>query len=181
MTSQVQQHSCFEYRGSLEDLPPTATPGFLFLKVFIPKSNSLDPDDNVEHLVSPDCLLILNAQPPKRALQKTADDGIATQARKREKRNGAIERIEINFQAAWDIVHSDVKRVVIFESRPSFWFRGDASDQPVVMPEAGVMTLEKIPDSEEHEGKGVAGYWAAEIKGWHDRAGMLKKREEMGC
>jgi hypothetical protein len=189
MANELTHFTGTAYSGSLEELPPTASPGLLFLKAWITKVDSLASEDSaaLRNLLAPDAMLIYNADPPKLAHHKPIKEIIDT---KREKRNAALQSIKREFQCAWDIDNGDGTRHVIYQSRNIFYFAAD-SESPVVMPEASTITLGRIPESiatetgEEQEGVEavgvVGGLWATEFRSWHDRVGMLKKREALGC
>jgi len=168
------------YTGTLEKIPPTASPGLLFMKALISRTDSLTNTEGSEDLLAPNAVLVLNAQPPQLAHQKD-ENGQTQQARKRNKRNAALQDIRREFRRAWDIDNGNGTRTVIFESRNIFVFAADPAN-PVIMPEASTIELEPIPlNGEGSSAFGVAGFWATELRSWHDRVGMLKKREELGC
>jgi hypothetical protein len=71
----------------------------------------------------------------------------------------------------------------VFKSRNYYHFAADP-EHPVLVPDAGMIELERITDASDEDQKGalgVARLWATEMRGWDDRSGMLKKREELGC
>jgi hypothetical protein len=99
------------------------------------------------------------------------------------KRSAALQTIKHDFRCAWDIDNGNGHRTVVFESRNYYHFAADP-EHPVLVPEAGTNELERVTDASDEDQKGalgVAGFWATEMRGWHDRLGMLKKREELGC
>jgi hypothetical protein len=189
MAMTLSEVSAFAYSGSLEELPPSASPGLLFLKAWISKVDSLSNDDSdgEDTLLSPTAMVIYNAKPPQPAHAKAVKDH---SQRKREKRSAALQSIRREFQQAWDIDNGDGTRNVVYESRNIFYFAADP-DNPVVMPEASRITLERVSETVASDSKasdnrvktapGIAGFWATEFRSWHDRVGMLKKREELGC
>jgi hypothetical protein len=188
MATKLTEVSAIAYSGSLEELPTSASPGLLFVKAWIAKVDSLDNDDSdgVESMFSPNAMIFYNAEPPKPAHAKDSRDNAQ---RHRAKRNKALQSIEREFDRAWDIDNGNGTRTVVYHTRNIFYFAADP-DNPLVMPEACTVTLERVPHSkastqtdlsETVASLGVAGFWATEFQSWHDRVGMMKKREELGC
>lgn len=182
---------CNAYLGSLDDIPATTTPGLIFLKSLLPILDSTEtPRQGLENLLAPSAIFINNAAPPTAAHAKkepaASEEGEAVPnqtARKLVKRNTALQSINREIRRAWDIDNGGGHRTVIYESRNYYVFAADP-ENPVLMPEAGMIELERIPNpTEGGEGgtAGVGGFWATELRSWHDRVGMLKKREELGC
>lgn len=55
------------HKGSLNSIPPTASPGLQFLKSFLPALDSLDPNtktDPISRFVSPKATFMINSNPP---------------------------------------------------------------------------------------------------------------------
>jgi hypothetical protein len=184
---------CTAYVGSLEDIPSTASPGLLFLKTLLPliDDTTTDTQEIRAKLHSPSAVFINNAAAPVYAdAKKNAEVASApgtkpvlSQPAKAAKRNAALKCVNREFRRAWDIDNGNGRRTVIHESRNYMVFAADP-ENPVLMPEAGIIELARIPAAVEgaEDGEfGVAGFWAIETRSWHDRVGMLKKREELGC
>jgi hypothetical protein len=188
MTTHTPQ--CTAYVGSLDGIPSTATPGLLFLKALLPILDSTTVRHGLENLLAPSAVFINNAVPPTSAHAKNvpateqASPAVPNQtATKLAKRNVALQEIKREFRRAWDMDNGNGRRTVVYESRNHYVFTADP-DNPLLMLEAGMIELESIPtanpESQEVE-IGVAGVWATELRSWHDRVGMLRKREELGC
>jgi hypothetical protein len=179
--------ACFAYVGSLDEIPDDSTPGLLYLKAYLPIRDSLTSNTRIEKLVSPSAIFINNAAPPaavRLMSESTTKVAVSSNtATKLAKRSAALEAIKHDFRRAWDIDNGNGRRTVVFESRNYYHFTADP-EHPVLMPEAGMIELERIPDASDEDQKGtlgIAGFWATEVRSWHDRVGMLKKREELGC
>jgi hypothetical protein len=179
--------ACVAYVGSLVEIPDDSTPGLLYLKAYLPARDSLTSNAALENLLAPGAIFINNSAPPAVASSKNerrakaGDSNVV--ATKFEKRSAALESIKHDLQRVWDIDNGNGRRTVIFESRNYYHFAA-GPEQPVFMPEAGMIELEQIPEgigNSKEEDPGVVGFWATESRSWHDRVGMLKKREELGC
>jgi hypothetical protein len=177
--------ACVAYAGSLDSIADDASPGLLYLKAFLPSRDSLASSSTLNDFLAPNAVFINNANPPTaaRTNQSANKEAQNVTTAKQTKRNAALQAIKHDFQRAWDIDNGDGRRTVIYESRNSYCFAADLDD-PVLMPEAGIIELESIPEMSDENATdkpGVAGYWATELRSWHDRLGMLKKREDLGC
>jgi hypothetical protein len=170
--------TCTAYAGSIEDIPSTSTPGLLFIKTLLPLTETPAHSFVLANLYSPSIIFKNNAAPPINLSTVKASG-------KPEKRNNAIEAINLNFRYAWDMDLGNGRRTVIYECEKYYVFKADP-ENPLYMPVVGILELEKVPEEarrgEDGDGEvGVAGYWATETRNWFDRVDMLKKREALGC
>jgi hypothetical protein len=143
-------------------------------------------DEEISPLLAPNVVIINNAAPPvyKNSQNLSAptptDTSSSSESKpinKRQKRAAALESLTRELRRVWDIDNGNGRRTVIYESRNFFTFAADV-ENPVCMPEAGTIELEKVPDGGMG---GIGGWWATELRSWHDRVGLREKRAELGC
>jgi hypothetical protein len=179
--------SCNAYVGTLEDIPNDGSPGLLFLKKYLSLQDSLDDSiSGLKYILAPTAVIINNAAAPvhPRFDMAKVDSAAATQGKaKLEKRTSALQALNRELRRVWDINNGNGRRTVVWESYNYYVFRADP-ENPVFMPESGIIELESVHLPEGENSKevfGVEGVWATELRSWHDRVGLLKKREELAC
>jgi hypothetical protein len=173
------------YTGLLEDIPPTASPGLLFLKAWIPALDSLEDAGhrNLNFLVSPSALIYNNSKPPNLL---ATDPEIAIKGRpesKEAKRARALKSLSRVLRGTWDIQKEGKleTRLVFFESINQYIFNGDAGD-PVMMAEAVTLELEKVSEEDQTwQHGGVGGWRAIEVRSWYSPEPIITRRAQLGC
>jgi hypothetical protein len=170
--------SCIAYVGLLPSIPTDASPGLLYLKAYLEASDSLESKDgDIGKLVKPGCVMHNNSAPPVIMQPMPAPPTNSEAPSKRAKRSAALQSLTRELRRAWDIDNGNGKRTVIYDSKQYFTFAADV-ENPVCMPEAGTMELERVPEGKEG---GIGGWWAVELRSWHDRVGLREKRAQLGC
>jgi hypothetical protein len=158
--------SCNAYVGTLEDIPNDGSPGLLLLKKYLSLQDSLDGSiSGLKCILAPSAVIINNAAAPVHPRFDVAqsDSAAASQGKsKMEKRTSALQALNRELRRVWDINNGDGRRTVVWESYNYYVFRADP-ENPVFMPESGIIELESVHPPEEEDGKGVfgvAGVWA---------------------
>jgi hypothetical protein len=167
--------NCTSYVGFIDDIPHTASPGLLFLQKILPALDSLDSRDVIISLCSPSAIVINNANEPVPTVKPPRE----MVGDKFTKRAASLTSIHRELHRAWDIDMGNGQRTVIYESRNHYYFKADPKAD-VVMAEAGTIGLEPVHESLESS-RGLGGFWATELRSWHDPASIRRKREELGC
>jgi hypothetical protein len=108
------------HHGSYQSIPPTASPGLLFLQAFLPVMDSLDPSPAITPFLTPQTRFLIN---DTQLLQET----LTSMHRMRSER---LEVFKHDVSIAWDIQHEH-GHTVIFESVSITRFRGDTVDNRV--------------------------------------------------
>jgi hypothetical protein len=173
------------YKGLLEDIPSTASPGLLFIKAWIPAIDSLEDAEhrNLNLLVSPSALIYNNSKPPN---PLACDPDIAIKGRshsKEAKRARVLKSLSRELRRAWDIQNEGEvdTRLVFFDSINQYTFNGDDSD-PVIMAESVTLDLERVPEREQAgQHGGIGGWRIREVRSWHSPEPIMTRRKQLGC
>ena len=118
-------------------IPITASPGLLFLRVFLPLLDSLDPAGlaALPAQFAPGSTFQINTNPPVPAEQVLAS--LAMRADK-------LSRFGHTLEAAWDVEHGDdgeVARTVLYQSVSTTVFKADEEAVEVRVKELSVLEL----------------------------------------
>ena len=132
----------FTHVGPYEDIPPSASPGLLFLKELLPSLDSLGPFDGPPSLVdylTPDATFIMNGGPPIAAI--AAFEMLP-------KRAQTLSRFYHSVYRAWDIVNPDGsgRRTVMYESTSLSVFKEDPEAVEVRVSEFNIVELIESKD-----------------------------------
>jgi hypothetical protein len=105
------------YHGSHENVPPTASPGLLFLRDIMPVIDSLDPDPSpLTKFLTPDAKFIFNGTSPK-----SIEEVLATLRMRSTKLSKYVHEGDIT----WDVVNEDGTRTVMYEATCIVAFKED--------------------------------------------------------
>jgi hypothetical protein len=105
------------YNGSHDNIPPTASAGFLFLRDIMPIIDSLDPDhSSLKKYLTPDVKFIFNGSSP------TSVEKVLETLRMRSTK---LSKYVHEGDIAWDIVKEDGTRTVMYESTCIVAFKED--------------------------------------------------------
>lgn len=175
------------HNGPYTSIPPTASPGLIFLKNFLPALDSLDAERHpVSPFLTPNAAIIVGSQPAKRGSQVVP---------LLEVRSKHLERFRHDVHVVWDIEHGHSglgsgsggmedrnsgggkggggRRTVMFEATNVTLFKNDPDQFEVSVKEFNVVELEPAADA------GRGGLVANEIRTFmdprpvQDRAGRL--------
>jgi hypothetical protein len=203
----IKSDGCSEYTTLLQH--PDATPGLQYLVPFFSARDSLKPwDESPKKQLEahPLARIIHNELAPAPIMSREQINAAAARSdvlrkqieqadgeflnlvetardatvRKVDKRASVLQSISRRLLVARDLENEDGSRTVMFESIIEHVFKADPSS-PAFMAEAGTIELVPVPQDEIDRGYGFAKYWAMEIRIWHDRTALLKKRTELSA
>ena len=143
--------SVYSHRGPVEDIPPTASPGLLFLQRFLPALDSLDPaaGNLVSSFLAPNATFDINGN-------VTPADQMLPMF---EMRGTSLSKFGHRVAFAWDIEHIEEeadkqgsgkksKRTVMYESTSFSVFKNDPDQVEAKVREFNVIELEEDVDAE---------------------------------
>ena len=125
------------HHGSYESIPSNASPGLLFLKMFLPILDSLDEFPPIHHYVSPDARFVINGEAPLSLAKVSEMFGM---------RRKAVQKFKHDVSVAWEI-QREKGYSVIFEGTSATQFRSD--DVECQVAEMNVWELETSGYGEE--------------------------------
>src|SRR5207248_10874454 len=112
-------------------IPLDASPGLRFLKDFLPRLDSLEPDANpIASFLAPGASFVVNGGNPSTA------DVVRSMFKMRSEKLGLFRH---DVKVAWDIERSDKKRTVMYESVSVTVFKADREQKAVEVPEFNII------------------------------------------
>jgi hypothetical protein len=154
------------HQGSFDAIPPTATPGLLWLKDYIAIVDSLDGDaGRIASFTTSEARFVFNGNVGGTTSQVAAMLGKRSEKLRAFRHEGAV---------AWDIAKEDGTRTVLFESTSVTEFKEDNEGTGARVAEFGVVELVK-----EASGGDAPGCWkASELKMFMDPSPIVNRRKE---